>query len=199
MDAAYSVDQDPEYSMCRIGRNGFANTVKIRSIEIRVGGCNAVDGPKDKQGVALFFSGTQSYFNHFISGNRVHSFLRFGSDHLIAGEASEGRQQRPLIPEAETGKDFSLVPFSRDKNGRVLVPGDCVTRTGIGCLGFVAEDERPVNMLGDNSIEPEWGRRRPGSEVVVPGDQGDESAGPALAPCVDGGAELPTAIDPAVH
>jgi uncharacterized protein with HEPN domain len=26
-------------------------------IEIRVGGCNAVDGPKDKQNVELFFSG----------------------------------------------------------------------------------------------------------------------------------------------
>ncbi|MEN8690650.1 MAG: hypothetical protein AB1Z20_11140, partial [Desulfobacterales bacterium] len=26
-------------------------------IEIRVGGCNAVDGPKDKQGVELFFAG----------------------------------------------------------------------------------------------------------------------------------------------
>ena len=27
-------------------------------IEIPVGGCNTVDGPKDKQGVELFFSGT---------------------------------------------------------------------------------------------------------------------------------------------
>ena len=27
-------------------------------IEIRVGGCNAVDGPKGKQDVELFFSGT---------------------------------------------------------------------------------------------------------------------------------------------
>jgi hypothetical protein len=26
-------------------------------IEIRVGGCNAVDGPKDKQDVELFFAG----------------------------------------------------------------------------------------------------------------------------------------------
>jgi len=27
-------------------------------IEMRVGGCNAVDGPKDKQDVELFLSGT---------------------------------------------------------------------------------------------------------------------------------------------
>jgi len=30
-------------------------------IEIRVGGCNAADGPKDKQDVALFFSGALKF------------------------------------------------------------------------------------------------------------------------------------------
>ena len=89
--------------------------------------------------------------------------------------------------------------LSRDKNGRVHVPGDRVTRTGLGRLGFVAEDERVAKMLRDNPVEPERGRWWTGSTVVVSGDQGEENTGPALAPCVDAGAEVPAAIDPAVH
>jgi hypothetical protein len=34
-------------------------------IEIRVGGCNAVDGPKDKQDVELFFAGTLNLMGIF--------------------------------------------------------------------------------------------------------------------------------------
>jgi hypothetical protein len=33
------------------------------NIEIRGGGCNAVDGPKDKQDVELFFSGILTMFS----------------------------------------------------------------------------------------------------------------------------------------
>ena len=83
------------------------------------------------------------------------------------------------------------MPLSRDKNGRVHVPGDRVTRTGVGCLGFVAKDERAADMLRDNPVELIWGRRWTGSEVVVSGDQGEVNTGPAPAPCADGGAEVP--------
>ncbi len=66
-----------------------------------------------------------------------------------------------------------MVRLSRDKNGRMHVPGDRVTRTGLGCFGFVAKDERAANMFRDNPVEPERGRWRTGSEVVVSGDQGE--------------------------
>ena len=92
-----------------------------------------------------------------------------------------------------------MEPLSRDRNGRVHVPGDRVTKTGLGCLDFVAEDERATNVLRDNPVEPERGRWRTGSEVVVSGDQGEKHSGPAPAPFVDGGAEVTAAIHPAVH
>jgi hypothetical protein len=42
---------------CAIFRK-FKEIKELRGgIEIRVGGCNAVDGPKDKQDVELFLSG----------------------------------------------------------------------------------------------------------------------------------------------
>ena len=91
------------------------------------------------------------------------------------------------------------MPFSRDKNGRVYVARDRVTRMGVGCFGFVAEDEGTANMLRDNPVEPEWGRRRAGAEIMVSRDKGQENTGPEPSPCADDGVKVPTANDPAMY
>ncbi|MGD9273433.1 MAG: hypothetical protein PVI65_03630, partial [Desulfobacterales bacterium] len=56
---------------------GFGFVYKAHTaahIEIRVGGCNAVDGPKDKQGVELFFAGALRHLSSYF-GNNARRFL----------------------------------------------------------------------------------------------------------------------------
>ena len=139
------------------------------------------------------------HVNHLVAGNDVDPVPPRGVDHVIAGEAAEGRQQGAVFAEVKAGQGFPLAARAPNADGRVHVSRDRVPGQNGFWLVLVGKEEREGVVLRADAIQSERGRRCTGLQVVISGDERQSDIAPAPAPGVDGGMQAGVRVDAAVH